>query len=201
MTRVRTRRHRRWVGALAMAAATAAARGDDAAPEIMTVTARRVAEPRLEVPLSIAVVIDDGGEHGADSLQNLVARVPGFYYEAIWGGLASAPTLRGQQPSPSGDPNVAVFVDGVYQANPAATDAAPIDVARIEVARGPQSALFGRSTFAGAVHFVSNAPTATPESGVTADLGSNSFGAATGYLSGPVFGGRLLGRVAAGWRT
>jgi iron complex outermembrane receptor protein len=196
-------RRQRTAGALAVAAAaaSAAAGADDSSPEVMTVTARRLPEPRLEVPLSIAVVTDDGGEHGSDSLQNLVARVPGFYYEAVWGGLASAPTLRGQQPSPSGDPNVAVFVDGVYQANAAATDSAPIDVARIEVARGPQSALFGRSTFAGAVHFVPNAPTSTAESGAAADLGSEAFAAATAYASGPVLGGRLLGRAAAGWRT
>jgi iron complex outermembrane receptor protein len=176
------------------------ATADDVPLEELTVTARRIEELRLDVPLSIDVIADDGGEHGSDSVQGLVARVPGFYYEAVWGGVASAPTLRGQQPNPTGDPNVAVFVDGVYQSNPTALDAAPIDVARIEVVRGPQNALFGRSTFAGALHYVGNLPTESFESGIAVDLGSDAFGAATGYLSGPVFA-RMLGRVAVGWRS
>lgn len=169
--------------------------------EEVIVTARKQPEPLALVPLKIDVVTDDGEELGMPSLQALISKVPGLYFESGWGGAFSAPTLRGQQASPAGDLNVGVFVDGVYQANSTAVDAAPIDVERIEVVRGPQSALFGHSTFAGAIHFVSRAPTASPESGYTLEAGSAGYGGAKGYVSGPLHGGKLLGRLAVGVRT
>jgi len=136
-----------------------------------------------------------------DSLQDLISRVPGLYFESAWGGLFSTPTLRGQQASPTGDLNVGIFVDGVYQANPTAIDAGPIDIARIEVVRGPQSALFGHSTFAGAIHYVSPPPTESRTSSITLAAGSAGFTDMHGYVTGPMFGGKLLGRIAVGART
>lgn len=167
----------------------------------IVVTARKIAEPLQNVPLSIDVVRDDGAESGMDSLQTLIARVPGLYFESTWGGLGSTPTLRGQQPSIAGDVNVGVFIDGVYQANPTALDSAPIDIERVEVVRGPQSALFGHNTFAGAIHYVGAAPTAELESGFSADVGSDDYRSAAGHVSGPIGQGGVLGRAAVGWRS
>jgi len=188
--------------AVTTAAAILLAPGARAAPplEEIIVTARKRAEPLITVPLKVDVVTDDGGEPGVESLQNLIGRVPGLYFESAWGGLFSAPTLRGQQVRPGGDLNVGIFVDGVYQANPTAVDAGPIDVERIEVVRGPQSALFGHSTFAGAIHFVSAAPTEQPATGFGLETGSDGYLGANGYVSGPIFGGALLGRFAASAR-
>ncbi len=162
-------------------------------------TARKLPEPLLRVPLKVDAIADDGAEPGVDSLQNLVGRIPGLYFESGWGGMFSAPTLRGQQASPTGDLNVGLFVDGVYQANPTAIDSSPIDIERVEIVRGPQSALFGHSTFAGAIHYVSRAPTASFADGFTVESGSTDLAGANGYLSGPVFG-KLLGRIAIGTR-
>ncbi|HSG65970.1 MAG TPA: TonB-dependent receptor plug domain-containing protein, partial [Gammaproteobacteria bacterium] len=169
--------------------------------EEIVVTARKQPEFLALVPLKIDVVSANGSELRVESLQDLIGQVPGLYFESGWGGVFSAPTLRGQQASPTGDLNVGVFVDGIYQANPTAIDAGPIDLERIEVVRGPQSALFGHSTFAGAIHYVSPAPTASPESGFAVEAGSAGHAGARGYLSGPLLGGALLGRLAVGGRT
>jgi iron complex outermembrane recepter protein len=202
-----TERYRYHFGPAARFSAAAAialiAQGTRAAPmlEEIIVTARKEPEPVALVPLKVDVVADERGELGMESMQTLIAEVPGLYFESGWGGLFSAPTLRGQQASPAGDLNVGVFVDGVYQANPTAIDAGPVDVERIEIARGPQSALFGHSTFAGAIHYVSRAPTASAESGFTLETGSAGHAGAVGYISGPLLGGAALGRLAAGAQT
>lgn len=187
------------VAALAAAVLGASAARADPIDEIL-VTARKTAEPHASVPLAIDVLRDDGGEQGFDSLQSSSSRVPGLYFESAWGGLFSAPTLRGQQPSPTGDLNVGVFVDGVYQANPTAVDSAPIDVERIEVVRGPQSALFGHSTFAGAIHYVTRPPASSPEAGVVLEAGSGEYRGFGAHAAGPAVG-ELLGRVAFGARA
>jgi iron complex outermembrane receptor protein len=179
------------------------ARSALAAPSLeeIIVTARKAPELLALVPLEVDVVLEDESGLGMDSLQTLSAKVPGLHFESAWGGLFSAPTLRGQQASPAGDLNVGVFVDGVYQANPTAIDSGPVDVERVEVVRGPQSALFGHSTFAGAIYYVSRPPTEAPESGFTLEAGSAGHAGARAYLAGPLLGGALLSRIGLGLRS
>ena len=47
-----------------------------------------------------------------------------------------------------------MFVDGVYQASRSALDIELLDIERIEVAYGPQSTLYGHSTFSGAIGYI-----------------------------------------------
>jgi len=164
----------------------------------VTVTARKVAEPYQHVPLTIDVL--DREQLFAASIADLASlarTAPGLYFESLWGGLGSAPTLRGQsQPSTAGD-NVGMFVGGVYQAERTAIDSVPLDLDRVEVVYGPQSALFGHSTFTGAIHYVPRAPTRQFTSGFGLGAGTDGYVEASGYVSGPVTGDRLLGRIAA----
>jgi iron complex outermembrane receptor protein len=170
--------------------------------EEVVVTARKVAEPYWTVPLTIDVL--DRDKLITASIADLAAlarMAPGLYFESLWGGTGSAPVLRGQsQPSAAGD-NVGVFVGGVYQAERTAIDVAPLDVERIEVVHGPQSTLFGHSTFTGAIHYVPRSPTREFTSGIEVGGGSDDYWAASGFLSGPLPGAALLGRIAAGSRN
>ncbi len=167
--------------------------------EEIIVTARRLPERLGDVPLTLTTVGQEELEAGVlESMQSLAARSPGFYYETMWGGLNSAPTLRGQQPSPAGDVSVGVFVDGVYQANPSAVDPGLLDFERVEIVRGPQSALFGHSTFAGAIHYVTPKPSEVPEYGITLDAGSDNRRGARGFVSGALTPG-VLARLALGF--
>jgi len=171
--------------------------------EQIVVTARKVVEPLQNVPLAIDVLDRERLITGSVADLYALARLsPGLYFESLWGGFGSAPVLRGQsQPSTAGD-NVGVFIDGVYQAERTAIDVAPLDVERVEVVRGPQSTLFGRSTFAGALHFVPRAATRDFEQGVGLGVGTDGYATASGFLSGPMLQGQVLGRMAAGaWRA
>jgi iron complex outermembrane receptor protein len=169
-------------------------------PETIIVTARRQEERFLNVPLTVNVVPAERIGAGAiNSLESLASHVPGLSFEAGWGGFNSFPVLRGQsQPSIAGD-NVGMFVDGVYQASRDAIDVEPLDLQRIEVVHGPQSALFGHSTFAGLIHYVPALPTETLMAKVSADAGTDSLYGLLGTISGPI--DRMLkARLAVGWR-
>jgi iron complex outermembrane recepter protein len=161
------------------------------------VTARRVPEAATRVPLSVSVVGQTAlGSGNVSGLQALAGAAPGLSYESLWGGFGSTPMIRGQsQPSAAGD-NVGVFVDDVFQAASSSIDVLMLDFDRIEVVRGPQNTLFGRSTFAGAIHYVSPKPTAATTGYLKADLGSGLAGL-SGAWSGRL-AGQWLGRLALG---
>lgn len=189
-----------WFGLLSVISAVpSAALAQDSGPSTIIVTARRADEPLAEVPLAVEVVRAAEITQGSvDDLQSLAARVPSLSFEAAWGGFNSFPVLRGQsQPSIAGD-NVGMFVDGVYQANRDALGVVPLDLDRIEIVEGPQSALFGHSTFAGLIHYIAAQPTEALLAKASAEAGSANLRGASATVSGPV-NKALNGRAAISW--
>jgi iron complex outermembrane receptor protein len=186
---------------LPLVAASAANAGDDSLDEIV-ITARKVAEPLSSVPLAIQVISrEDIRRSGIDGLASLAGQVPGLYVEPMWGGANASPTMRGQaHPGDVGAETVGIFIDGVLQANDAGDDAAMFDLERIEVIKGPQSALYGESTFAGAINLVSRRPTEDWEREVKAETGSDAYHSLFGAVSGPLGPPGLLGRMSVTWR-
>jgi iron complex outermembrane recepter protein len=168
-------------------------------PQTIIVTARRQDERFADVPLAVDVLDRDAiGPGAVSSLQSLSSRLPGLSFEAAWGGANSFPVLRGQsQPSIAGD-NVGMFVDGVYQASRSALDVVPLDLERIEVVHGPQSALFGHSTFAGLIHYVPAQPTESLLVNGSADAGTDDYFGVSGTISGPI-DAKFKARLAASW--
>ena len=65
------------------------------------------------------------------------------------------------------DQSVSMYVDGVYAGRSRQAQAPFFDLQRVEVLRGPQGALFGKNTPAGAVSVVSANPTNTFQGEVT----------------------------------
>jgi len=134
----------------------------DALAEVL-VTARRMPEEASRLPLAIDVVsAPDLGAGGIEGMDELATHTPGLTFESLWGGSGAAAVLRGlSQPSTAGD-NVGVFMDDLYQSGRSSMDVEMLDFERVEVVRGPQNTLFGRSTFAGAIRYETAAPTARP---------------------------------------
>ena len=85
-----------------------------------------------------------------------------------------------------GQPGVATHVDGVYQARNFQTALAQVDLARVEILRGPQGTLYGRNATAGAVNFVTQAPTAEFEGWGMAAYGNYEHARLQGVVNVPI---------------
>ncbi|WP_194745208.1 TonB-dependent receptor [Thermaurantiacus tibetensis] len=126
------------------------------------VTARRKEERLQDAPVSVrAFTADEIAQRGAVNLSDLIAATPNLILDSRTNGADFRPAVRGIS-SPLFDPyrNRAVlgfFIDGVPVI--ANLQTLPLgDVERLEIIRGPQSALYGRATYAGAINFVPRRP-------------------------------------------
>lgn len=122
--------------------------------EEVVVVAQKREQNILEVPLSIVSVSgDDLEQNGVDNALDLQRVVPNFY--ATRGSTVSNTRFVMRGIGTSGntavDQSIAVFLDGVYIARPSALYASFLDIASVEVVRGPQGTLFGRNTTAGGI--------------------------------------------------
>jgi len=136
----------------------------DASIDEITVTARKREENLKDVPVSISVVnselIDAAG---IANQQDLFDMTPGLVYDDgnnFGDRNAGAPGIRGIQSLEiaSTRQKATSFIDGMPM-NGQGGSLQFVDVERVEVYRGPQSAAFGRATFAGAVNYVTKDPT------------------------------------------
>ena len=129
--------------------------------EEIVVTARRREESVQTIPVAVtAFTADDMRRRSVTELEDIAAATPGLAFEDFSSSFSAAPVMRGlTQVNVSSDvQNVATFVDGIYIQRNYAIDIGLADVARIEVVKGPQSALYGQNAFAGAINYVLNKP-------------------------------------------
>ncbi len=187
-------------GALAQPAALGTADADRPGDlEEIIVTAQRREERLQEVPIAITV---QSGEQldkaGVTNLRDLVVVAPGVRIAGA--GANTQPSIRGvqsQQTDPGNDPNVAVYVDGVYQANQIANSLDLPDVRQIEVLKGPQGTLFGRNATGGAIRIFTLEPDFTLTGRVSLGYGRFNDVVAKGYVSGPLLGDTVAASLSA----
>ncbi len=154
--------------ALASASAATDVRGADgrAALESVVVTATRSQAEALNVPASVSVVDEDElAQRNPVRLGDALADVPGLYVRGAAMGTSFPGTgqgvlsLRGIPRTP----RTLVMIDGqpVNNALTGGIDVAAIPLAaieRVEVVRGPYSALYGGSAMGGVVNFITAGP-------------------------------------------
>lgn len=127
--------------------------------EEITVTARRRDENLMEVPVAISVMTSETIEAtGVKDVIELSKFTPGLFGTVDGNGRVdrSQTTLNFRGLSIASG---LFFIDGAPYAGSNTPDVT--DVARVEVLKGPQSVYFGRSTFSGAVNFVTREPSDT----------------------------------------
>lgn len=162
------------------------------------VTARKTEESLLDVPLSISAIGEQEIlESGIDNIADVALQTPGFSFRQGFGrsegGANSRPAIRGMS-NVLGSPNAGFFVDGIFVAD-SITSYQLDNLQRVEVIRGPQSALFGRNTFAGAINFVTRDPGDEMQGRVTAMAAEHDAFELNGYVSGPIMDGILYGEI------
>jgi iron complex outermembrane receptor protein len=134
----------------------------------IVVTARKVTERLQDTPMSVAVITADTIEKtGATTLEDLGRETPGLTIVSAAPGQNSI-TLRGL----SGNNTVGLYLDdtpltigigNAVQPTNYDMDPALFDLDRVEVLRGPQSSLYGASSFGGTVRYITNQPNLTEE--------------------------------------
>jgi len=170
--------------------------------EEITVTARKKAESLQEVPISIsafsAKLLEDAAIQDVSDLANFTANMT---FNESESGRLNIPTIRGMSmiDTRGFDNNVSVFLDGVFVSGRAAQNLGMLDLERVEVVKGPQSALYGRNSFAGAINYVTKKPGDEFEGKAELTLGEDDLYQVLGSVSGPLIENTLSGRVAASY--
>ncbi len=176
----------------AQAAAEEEAPPQEVAEEI-TVTSRLFEESIQDVPLS---VVAPSGEvlraRGAEDLEGIAANVPGFTVQNLGPGqsqVAMRGVSAGQivRDQPGVKEQVGIYLDdSPISLSLFTPDIDLVDMARVEVLRGPQGTLFGSGSLSGTVRYI----TKQPELGL-----SESFAEISG---GAISDGEIGGSVKAG---
>jgi iron complex outermembrane receptor protein len=200
--------------AAGLASAPALAQSKPAAPptsdtslEEITVTARKVEENLMTVPVSVtALTSRDIEQSDMKDMQDISLTQPSFHFVNQVGGQSGIAdrssflvTFRGLVEGPAGTATTgsgSVFIDGapVVDAQIPTLD----EIERVEVLKGPQSAYFGRSTFAGAINYITKDPSLTEFHGsATAEASSYNSSDGSLSLSIPVISDELGLRVNA----
>jgi iron complex outermembrane receptor protein len=144
------------------------AHAQTAAPEVdaddtIIVTAQRREADLQDVPAAVtAISSEEITEQNIFDVSDLQYQVPNISIAAGTGTANSARIfLRGVGEDESRgavDPAVAIYVDGIYIGRNVGALFDVVDLAQIEVLRGPQGTLYGRNASGGAIKLVSRKP-------------------------------------------
>ncbi|MXW20113.1 MAG: TonB-dependent receptor, partial [Gammaproteobacteria bacterium] len=168
-------------------------------------TARKREESVQDIPIAVsAFTADDIRELGLLSVDDIALYTPGFSFQSGFGRNAGIdrPAVRGQTTIVNGIANVkavSTFVDGVYVGGlVSSVDLANIE--RVEIIKGPQSAQYGRGTYAGAINYVTRRPTDEFAGEVSLGAAEHESYDMSAWASGPLVADRAYFRVSASYR-
>ena len=167
----------------------------------VTVTTRRSEENLQDVPIAITAIDDEAIlEQGIADFDDIAAYTPGLNFKDFVSGFNGVATMRGLAQANVQDStgNVGTFVDGIYLQRGYMVNFALADMQRIEVVKGPQSALYGQNTFSGAINVVTKTPGDELEVDAQATVGDYDRLEYKVGVGGPIIDGLLGGRVFYG---
>ncbi|MCQ9156666.1 TonB-dependent receptor [Acidomonas methanolica] len=177
-----------------------AAASSTAAPEEVTVTARRRTEPIQRVPISITVFnAKQAARDNVHDLQGIFQFIPEANFRTSSSAKDRTLFVRGIgtiSTSPGVEPSVSTVIDGVVLARSGQATVDILDLDHIEVLSGPQGTLFGKNASAGVVNIVTARPTA--ETHVYADaryFSGDEYRLAAG-ASGTLIPGTLIANAS-----
>lgn len=175
-----------------------------AALEEIIVTARKKEESLQDVPISVqAIGGDQIATQGIVDLQQLAPYTPNFSYIQA-AGASDLYFMRGLGTFGSGihfEPSIGQVFNGFFSTRSRLGRSALVDLAQIEVLKGPQGPIIGKNTSLGAINITSNKPTGEFEGLISTQY---NFEASEGFevegvLSGPL-SDRIRGRAVVNYR-
>ena len=163
----------------------------------ITVTTRKKVENIQDVPIAVdAISAEQIDRRGISSVSDVVKLSTSVQFDQSFGPQDTRIAVRGLS-NTRGRSNVAFLVDGVDITTENFVSAGSgllanqrllTDVERIEIVKGPQSALYGRAAFAGAISYTTKEPGSEFESKVRLEAGDYGKFQVDGAVGGPVVG-------------
>jgi iron complex outermembrane receptor protein len=178
--------------------------GNDAARDAdsdIVVTARGRTEAEIAVPDTIAVFTQaDIAARKLTTLDDFIAATPGIFMINDQDPGTNMISVRGVSTNRNQSPSIAYIVDGLALADSELFTLRPYDVARVEILKGPQGALFGRSASGGAINMTTNDPGKDWGGLATLGIGNGLTWTADGVVNAPV-SDRVQLRLAGSYRN
>jgi outer membrane receptor protein involved in Fe transport len=152
----------------------------------IVVTAQKREQKEIDVPITLTAYTGAFLEKvGVQDLHDLSLRTPGFFLQnqsvndpgLVMRGITTDST------DPTNEPRVSIYQDGVSISQVPAAAVELFDLERVEVAKGPQTTLFGRSALTGAVNIIQSKAT---EAGFDWSLHGEGGNYNYGYIEGMV---------------
>ncbi len=182
----------------ATADATAAGQAGATVVGDIVVTAERKEENLQATPVAVSAFTDsmlkarrlDGGENLEQAIPNV------NYSRSNFGGFSLEIRGVGDQAVGGAEPGVSINENFIPLFANHFADTDFYDTQRVEVERGPQGTLFGRSATVGAVNIITNQPTSTYAASITGEYGAFNEGKVNGFVNlplGDMFAVRLAG--------
>jgi iron complex outermembrane recepter protein len=163
--------------------------------DAIVVTAQKRKENLQDVPIVVTVVnkqlLQDAGIH---DIKDLATLTPGLTVTSTASEAVTTARIRGVGTvgdNPGLEPSVGVTIDGVYRPRNGVGFGDLGDVDQIEVLKGPQGTLFGKSTSAGVISIATAEPSFTFGSNAEFTAGNyNAFGGSAS-VTGPLVEDKL----------
>ncbi|GGC63125.1 TonB-dependent receptor [Chelatococcus reniformis] len=166
--------------------------------DVIEVTARRSEEPLTNVPVSVGLVLprEIAMEAPTNAAVDISRNVPNYSVTDVGNPLFAFGAIRGigtlSFPQNPFDSTIGYALGGSPISMYAGSQQL-LDVARVEVLRGPQNVLFGRSSEGGTVNIVPAEADGVRDIRVRGEVGSNG-----NYLTDLIVGGTIVPGVVNG---
>lgn len=189
----------RVLGQTATPGADTAAASSNGQLEEIIVTATKTGAARLQkTPIAITAFT---GDQLAQTISSNVKDLAQFIPSLNISLATTNPviTLRGVGTNNvfnGSDPDVTMQVDGVYIARPSAMNNDFLDVARVEVLRGPQGTLYGRNAIGGTINIISRTPLGKLEALGVVTMGNYGLIQTQAYISGGLVPGVVQASIS-----
>ncbi|GEM_PF-1135439 len=185
---------------LFMATLTPAHAEEASAEDTIIVTARGRAEAQIAVPDTVTVFTpDDIIRRKLTTIDDFIAETPGVFMINDQDPGTNMITVRGVSTNRNQSPSIAYVVDGLALPDSELFTLRTYDIARVEILKGPQGALFGRSASGGAVNIATNDPTDVAGGMASFGVGNGFTWTADGVINAPV-SDRVQLRLAGSFR-
>ena len=172
------------------------------APGEIIVTARQRQESLKDIPIAVTAITGDTiKQQQLYQVRDVAALSPGLNINSDSVSRAFI-SIRGIGVTliDTVQPGVGIFIDGIYQPNTSYLNSPLVDVARVEVLRGPQGTLFGNNTLGGAINVITNQPGNTWKGRVDGSAApQDDFNSISGSVSGPIIKDKLQIRIGAAY--